>query len=140
MINILNRKPTRGAESRWCTQGGGPRQVRLPVRRRHRELPFARRHAWPRQCGSPKALQAGRLAREHRPRRDLRQGRGRSGTRERTACRLRGRRVECAAGAEGPYLAHGEEPAWRRQRYGATLLGHDTRRTGALCEWRQEHP
>ena len=131
---------TRGTESRWRAQGHRPQGVRLPVRRCHCELPTARGHAGPRQRGAPQALQAGRLAREHRPRCDLRQGRRRGGAQEWAAVRLRGRRVERAAGAEGPRLAHSEEPARRRQRYGAPLLGYDPGCAGALCERRQEYP
>ena len=138
-----NRNRTRnhrGAESHRSAQGRRPPRLRLTMRRDHRELPLARGHAEPRERGPPRALQAGRLAREHRARRDLRRGRGRRGARQRAAVRLRGRRVERAARAAGPRLARGEEPAWRRKRHGAALLGHDPRCAGAVCGGHQEHP
>ena len=103
------------------------------MRRRHCQLPVARGDTRARERGAAQALQEGRMARQHRAWRDLQRRGRRSGAQVRAAERVRRGRVERPAGAQEPPVAADEEPARRRKRHDAALLGHDTRRAGALC-------
>ena len=83
-------------------------------------------------CRSVVTSRSGRVACQHRAWRDLQRRGRRSGAQVRAAERVRRGRVERPAGAQEPPVAADEEPARRRKRHDAALLGHDTRRAGAV--------